>query len=61
LFLKDKKFSYLNFDDERLDLNHMDTDELLSILLKNNPEYIFFDEIQNLPNWHIFVNRLLRN
>jgi len=61
LFLKDKKFSYLNFDDERLDLNHIDTDELLSILLKNNPEYIFFDEIQNLPNWHIFVNRLLRN
>jgi len=61
LFLKDKKFSYLNFDDERLDLTNFDTDELLAILLKNNPEYIFFDEIQNLPNWHVFVNRLLRN
>jgi len=60
-FLKDKKFSYLNFDDERLDLQNLDTDELLSILLKNNPDYIFFDEIQNLPNWYIFVNRLLRN
>jgi len=61
LFLKGKKFSYLNFDDERLDIRNIDTDELLSILLKNNPEYIFFDEIQNLPKWHIFVNRLVRN
>ena len=60
-FLKDKNFSYLNFDDERLDLNNLNTDELLAILLKNKPEYIFFDEIQNLPNWHIFINRLLRN
>lgn len=61
LFLKNKKFSYLNFDDERIDFKNLDTDKLLSILLKDNPEYIFFDEIQNLPNWHIFVNRLLRN
>ncbi len=61
LFLQNKKFSYLNFDDERLDFKNINTDTLLAILLKNNPKYIFFDEIQNLPNWHIFVNRLLRN
>ena len=26
----------------------------------NNPKYVLFDEIQNLPKWELFVNRLQR-
>lgn len=55
------KFGYANFDDERLTLLK-NYDEIVSLIntIYRNPEYIFFDEIQNLPKWELFVNRLQR-
>ena len=57
------KFAYVNFDDERL--IHMTGDDLndvLEVLYKINGDfnYLFIDEIQNIPEWYLFVNRLLR-
>jgi hypothetical protein len=55
------RFAYANFDDETLagasDYNEIVT-ELGSIYGK--PEYLLFDEIQNLAKWELFVNRLQR-
>jgi uncharacterized protein len=57
----DISFGYVNFDDERL-MAITDFDELLRavIAVYGNPEMLLFDEIQNLPNWEIIVNRLQR-
>ena len=59
--LKDVNFAYLNFDDERL-VDISDYDELLKSLAEvyGETEFILFDEIQNLPAWELFVNRLHR-
>lgn len=52
---------YLNFDDERLS-GFADTDSLLAAIdgVYGRPEMLLFDEIQNLPRWELFVNRLQR-
>ncbi|MDO8183847.1 MAG: ATP-binding protein [bacterium] len=63
MLLKDKEFAYFNFDDESLPGEEkIDLDELLSELeqVYGSTKYILFDEIQNLPNWELFVNRLHR-
>lgn len=59
--LKDKNFGYVNFDDERL--VGADTDEIFSSLLEiyGDLKLMFFDEIQNIDKWELFVNRLHRN
>lgn len=57
------KFAYVNFDDERLaNLTGEDLNDVLETLYKihGSFEYLFIDEIQNIPEWHLFVNRLLR-
>src|SRR3989344_6232357 len=56
-----KSYGYVNFDDERL-VQLKDYDELVSALnsLYNSPKYLLFDEIQNLPGWELFINRLHR-
>lgn len=57
------KFAYVNFDDERLiSLTADDLNDVLEVLYKINGEfnYLFIDEIQNIPEWYLFVNRLLR-
>ncbi|HEY4515665.1 MAG TPA: ATP-binding protein [Candidatus Paceibacterota bacterium] len=64
MLLKDQSFAYFNFDDESLPGEEkIDLDELLSELKQvyGDTKYIFFDEIQNLPNWELFVNRLHRS
>ncbi len=56
-------FAYVNFDDERLiTLKSEDLDDLLSTLYKvyGDVTYFFFDEIQNVEAWPLFINRLLR-
>ena len=62
--LKEKgiNFGYVNFDDEKL-AEVQNYDDIIDSVKKtyNNPEYVFFDEIQNLPKWELFVNRLQRN
>jgi predicted AAA+ superfamily ATPase len=61
LLLKEKDFAYLNFDDEKL-LKLPDLDELIKGIFEVyiNPRFFLFDEIQNLENWEIFVNKLQR-
>lgn len=59
--LKDENFAYLNFDDDLL-LKHFDenlvTQTLSEVYAGFN--YLFLDEIQNLPNWELWVNKLYR-
>ena len=57
------KFAYVNFDDERLiHITSEDLNDILEVLYKINGDfnYLFIDEIQNIPEWYLFVNRLLR-
>jgi predicted AAA+ superfamily ATPase len=54
-------WGYANFDDERLGALE-DYDELVAALdsLYGNPGGFLLDEIQNVPKWELFVNRLHR-
>ncbi len=57
-------YAYLNFDDERLyKLQSEDLNTLLEALymVYGDFKYLFLDEIQNINEWFLFVNRLLRN
>lgn len=58
------KYGYVNFDDDRLASLKV---EGLNLVLEtvyrvygNDVKHLFFDEIQNVDGWHLFVNRLLR-
>lgn len=56
-------YAYADFDDERLaGLSSMQLNDVLEVLYKiyGDFNYVFFDEIQNVDGWHLFVNRLLR-
>lgn len=61
LMLKDKNFAYLNFDDSQL-LDNWNEDLVMAMLDEVYPgyEYLLFDEIQNLPDWDLFVGKLFR-
>ncbi len=62
--LAGKPYAYANFDDERLAGISADRlNDLLEALYSvyGDFSYLFLDEIQNVENWHLFVNRLLRN
>ncbi|MGB9706764.1 MAG: ATP-binding protein [Microgenomates group bacterium] len=61
LLLKNKDFSYLNFDDESL-LKIENSDEIIKGIFEvySQPKFLLFDEIQNLKNWELFVNKLQR-
>ncbi len=54
-------FGYANFDDERL-YGSKNYDEIIAALhtIYGNPKRLLLDEIQNLPKWELFVNRLAR-
>ncbi len=63
LLVKEKKFGYINFDDERLiGIKSEDLNKILQSFyeLYGNIEYVIFDEIQNINGWELFVNRLRR-
>jgi predicted AAA+ superfamily ATPase len=56
---------FMNFEDERLlDLKNQDSQLIIDAFYELYPEnknrvvYLFFDEIQNLSNWHLFLKRL---
>lgn len=56
-------YAYVNFDDDRLtDFGNEDWDTMLTSLtiLYGDFSYLFLDEPQNVPTWHLFVNRMLR-
>jgi predicted AAA+ superfamily ATPase len=55
------KFGYVNFDNETL-INIENYDDLIAEIkhIYLDPQVLFFDEIQNIPKWELFVNRLQR-
>lgn len=59
--LQGKNFAYLNFDDNQL-LEKWDEDLAMSALDDVYPDYDFMllDEIQNLPDWDLWVSKLYR-
>jgi len=64
LLAKEKKFGYINFDDERLiGLKAEDLNKILESFyeLYEDVEFIILDEIQNIKNWELFLTRLRRS
>ena len=62
--LKDSRYGYVNFDDERLiSVKAEDLNDFLEVLIEIDPDLkdIFLDEVQNVEGWELFVNRLKRN
>ena len=62
LMKKVKGFYYFNFEDSRAtDFELKDFEKLDQIFHEDYKEqdYYFFDEIQNIPQWEIFVRRLV--
>jgi len=56
-------YAYINFDDERF--YRLKTEDLNTVLealymVYGDFKYLFCDEVQNIPSWFLFVNRLLR-
>ena len=63
LVLENHDFAYVNFDDERLSwLKTSDLQRLEKAIAAVSPaaSFWFLDEIQNVPGWELFVNRLQR-
>lgn len=63
LLLKGRDFMYFDFDDEVLaSEGGIETAELMKELhgVYGDVKTVLFDEIQNLPAWELFVNRLHR-
>ncbi len=61
-YYKVKDYYYFNFEDERFinfkgeDLNHL-FEALVELF--GERQVFFFDEIQNVPNWEVFVRRMI--
>jgi len=59
-----EKIVFINFEDERLDLNVDELDLILQSYKELYPDldlsecYLFFDEIQNIDGWEKFVRRV---
>ncbi len=61
--LKNKKFGYINFDDEKLGGIEIEKlDHLMETIYEiyGAIDYLFLDEVQNINKWELFVNRLHR-
>ncbi len=64
LFLKNLKYAFINFDDERLE--GIETKQLNQVIeafyqLYGDVEFMLFDEIQNIAKWQLFITRLQRS
>ena len=61
LMLRDKKFAYLNFDNQQL-LDAWDANLVMRMLDDVYPdyEYLLLDEVQNLKAWDLWVSELYR-
>lgn len=59
---KPTEAAYVNFDDENI-LKVEDYDEIIKSALEvyGQTKYLLLDEIQNIPQWELLVNRLHRN
>ena len=64
MIFKNTKYGYLNFDDERLaGFSASDFNPAIQAfydLYGDNLDCFIFDEIQNIANWELFINRLRR-
>lgn len=60
LGLKENQFCYFNFDDERINTDVSIFNELYALHLEmyDTEPVFFFDEIQIIPGWQKFVNRM---
>jgi hypothetical protein len=58
----DQKFGYINFDDERINLDSSELNTVLECFyeLYGDVDYLVFDEIKDVPGWELFINRLRR-
>lgn len=61
LMLQGKNYAYLNFDDKPL-LDAWNEELVMRLLDDVYPDYdyLLLDEIQNLPDWDLWVNKLYR-
>ena len=61
LMLRGQNFAYLNFDDNLL-LEKWDEELVMQLLedVYQGYEYLLLDEVQNLPDWDLWVNKLYR-
>lgn len=61
MLLADKRSAYFNFDEMSV-LTGFDTEQLVPLLTQayGSFDYLFFDEIQNLQGWQLYLNRLQR-
>ena len=62
LMLRNKNFAYLNFDKQEL-RDNWNADLVMRLLdeIYPNYDYLMLDEVQNLPNWDVWVTELFRN
>jgi predicted AAA+ superfamily ATPase len=61
--LEKKRIFYINFEDERLsNISVKDLSRIVELYYKINPDakmlYLFFDEIQVVDKWELFIRRL---
>jgi len=58
-----QNFFYFNFDEERIaNFKVEDFQSLMEVFIElfGDKKTVFFDEIQNISGWELFINRLLR-
>ena len=63
MLLNGKKYGYINFDDEALyGISASDLNSVLKAFyeLYGDLDFLIFDEIQNVPGWELFANRMRR-
>lgn len=61
LMLRNKNFAYLNFDKQEL-RDNWNADLVMRLLdeIYPNYDYLMLDEVQNLPDWDVWVTELFR-
>ena len=61
MLTKDKNACYVNFEDERLQIDAKDLNIVLKAIyeLKGDVEFIVFDEIQVIDGWELFISRII--
>jgi predicted AAA+ superfamily ATPase len=59
--LKNIKFGYVNFDDERLNISSENLNDVLEAIysIEGDVDIILFDEIQEVTGWEKFISRLI--
>jgi len=58
--LPEGSYCYFNFDDERVQAEKAVFEEILTLHLEmyGKEPVLFFDEVQNIPGWEKFINRM---